>query len=222
MKPCITLGVLCALFSEVAALTCYQCGAGTSQTCPSVTCSAGTCASTTLNIYDSGTKAEIASVGCLPADQCITGSVNLGFRRTTMSTKCCETDLCNSQKTPELNTNTPNGKKCFTCEGGDCRKQLSCVGNEDRCVKATANVGGLTLTAKGCASRSICAEAVSAQLSSMGTELHCCEGNLCNSAKSVGQTTVSGQTEDLYNSAQSVGQSVLLLLGSLVSVLLFH
>ncbi|KAG5274755.1 hypothetical protein AALO_G00139770 [Alosa alosa] len=62
--------------------------------------------------------------------------MNFGIARS--STECCKTDLCNSQKTPELNTNmTPNGKKCFTCEGDDCTKQLSCVGNEDRCIKAT-------------------------------------------------------------------------------------
>ncbi|XP_076136104.1 urokinase plasminogen activator surface receptor-like [Alosa pseudoharengus] len=206
MKPSITLGVLCALLSEVAALTCYQCAAGTSQTCTNTeTCSAGSCASMTVNAYAGGIKAEVADLrACSPVDQCISGSMNFGIARSTISTKCCKTDLCNSQKTPELNTNTtPNGKQCFTCEGDDCTKQLSCGGNEDRCVKATATVSGQTVTTKGCASSSICAGDLSAQLSTLGIGLNCCEGNLCNSAK-------------------SVGQSVLLLLGSLVSVLLFH
>ncbi|XP_041946039.1 urokinase plasminogen activator surface receptor-like [Alosa sapidissima] len=128
--------------------------------------------------------------------------MNFGIARS--STECCKTDLCNSQKTPELNTNmTPNGKKCFTCEGDDCTKQLSCVGNEDRCIKATATVSEQTLTVKGCASRNVCAGDLSAQLGFVAVGLNCCKGNLCNSAK-------------------SVGQSVLLLLGSLISVLLFH
>ncbi|XP_076136102.1 urokinase plasminogen activator surface receptor-like isoform X2 [Alosa pseudoharengus] len=156
MKPGITLAVLCALFSEVAALTCYQCAAGTSQTCTNTqTCSAGSCASMTVNAY------------------------------------------------AEVNTNTPNGKQCFTCEGDDCTKQLSCGGNEDRCVKATTNVSGQTVAMKGCASRAMCTVDLSAELGFVGFGLNCCKENLCNSAK-------------------SVGQSVLLLLGSLVSVLLFH
>ncbi|KAG5271040.1 hypothetical protein AALO_G00175190 [Alosa alosa] len=204
MKPCITLGVLCALFSEVAALTCYQCVPDTSQTCTNTqTCSAGSCASTTVNAYAGGTRQEINLWSCASLVQCISGSVNFGIARSTISTKCCKTDLCNSQKTPEVNTNTPNGKQCFTCEGDDCTKQLSCVGNEDRCIKTTTTMSGQTVTMKGCASSSICAGDLSADLGSVAVGLNCCEGNLCNSAK-------------------SVGQSVLLLLGSLVSVLLFH
>ncbi|XP_062393719.1 phospholipase A2 inhibitor and Ly6/PLAUR domain-containing protein-like [Sardina pilchardus] len=207
MKPSITLGVLCALFSEVAALTCYQCTPDTSsQTCTATgICSAGSCASMTVSSYAGDTKVvEVDTRGCLPADQCISGAMNFGIARSTISTRCCQTDRCNSQKTPELNTNTtPNGKKCFTCVGDDCTKQLSCVGNEDRCIKATTSVSGQTVTVKGCASSSICSGDLSADLGSVAIGLNCCEGNLCNSAK-------------------SVGQSFLLLLGSLVSVLLFH
>ncbi|XP_076136101.1 uncharacterized protein LOC143118862 isoform X1 [Alosa pseudoharengus] len=205
MKPGITLAVLCALFSEVAALTCYQCAAGTSQTCTNTqTCSAGSCASMTVNAYAGDTKTVANVRTCLPVDKCISGSMNLG--KSTISTECCKTDLCNSQKTPstfKVNTNTPNGKQCFTCEGDDCTKQLSCGGNEDRCVKATTNVSGQTVAMKGCASRAMCTVDLSAELGFVGFGLNCCKENLCNSAK-------------------SVGQSVLLLLGSLVSVLLFH
>ncbi|XP_041922667.1 urokinase plasminogen activator surface receptor-like [Alosa sapidissima] len=205
MKPSITLGVLCALFSNVAALTCYQCIPDTDQKCTDTgTCSGQSCASITVNAYEGGKQAvEVNSKRCLPSESCTSWSMNFGTVRTTMSTKCCKTDRCNSQKTSELNPNTLNGKKCFTCEGGDCTKMMSCFGNEDRCIKATDTKNGKTTILKGCASSNICIGDVSTHIGSEIIDIHCCEGHLCNSGK-------------------SVGRSVMLLLGSLVSVLLFH
>ncbi|KAG5271039.1 hypothetical protein AALO_G00175180, partial [Alosa alosa] len=74
MKPSITLGVLFELLSEVAALTCYQCVAGTSQTCTNTqTCSAGSCASMTVNAYSGGTRQEVNLWSCASLVQCISG-----------------------------------------------------------------------------------------------------------------------------------------------------
>ncbi|KAL2084318.1 hypothetical protein ACEWY4_019836 [Coilia grayii] len=206
MKSILTLSLLCGLLCEGAALTCYQCLPATSTSCATTeSCATGSCASMTVTSYAYGNKQQDVDFRtCFPSEQCITGALNFGVVKSTVSTRCCKTDRCNSQKTPELNTNTTaNGKECFTCEGDDCTKKLSCAGNEDRCTKVTTEVEGQKITMKGCASRNVCVGDFSAQLGSLAVGLSCCEGNLCNSAK-------------------SVGESLLLLLGSLLSVLLFH
>ncbi|XP_036393959.1 urokinase plasminogen activator surface receptor-like [Megalops cyprinoides] len=98
---------------------------------------------------------------------------------------------------------SPNGKQCFTCQGTDCTHTLKCVGSEDRCVKASMIVHGQTLTVKGCASQTVCAGCLNAQLGNTVVDMSCCEGDLCNNAR-------------------RIGQSVLLLLVSVASIILFH
>uniref|UniRef100_A0A673YZR7 UPAR/Ly6 domain-containing protein n=1 Tax=Salmo trutta TaxID=8032 RepID=A0A673YZR7_SALTR len=134
---------------------------------------------------------------CSVPAQCLTESLNFGMMRTMITSICCNTDLCNSQKSTKT---PPNGKKCFTCTGTDCTSTLSCVGDEDRCISTT----GSNMTMKGCASKSICVGDESGALrTTMGMDMKCCEGNLCNNA-------------------QSIGLSPLLLVTSMVSVALFY
>ncbi|XP_076122970.1 uncharacterized protein LOC143103068 [Alosa pseudoharengus] len=216
MKFSITLVLLSVLFSEVAALTCYQCHPDTLQNCTNATetCSTGSCASITLNTYIGGIKyKELNYKNCLRADQCISGSVNFGDTKLTISTECCKRDRCNSQNTPELNTNTtPNGKKCLTAVG-----EVSCVGNEDRCVIATFMVGGMTPSKKGCASSSMCAVDMLVQLGLFAAVPTCYEGT-----NSEGVNNEGVNSEGVMNVTTVSRMSFLFLLGSLVSVLLFH
>ncbi|XP_041960763.1 phospholipase A2 inhibitor and Ly6/PLAUR domain-containing protein-like [Alosa sapidissima] len=201
MNPSITFSLLCALLSEVAALTCYQCA--TDPCTKTETCSTGLCASQTVTTYSEAKNEVKNSKSCLSSSLCVSGSLNFGFRRTIISTECCHEDNCNSHA-PVFNTNSSaNGKTCFTCKGYDCTKHLACVGNEDRCITAKDEVDGQTIELAGCASSSLCVGDFSEQVGAVAVALTCCEGDLCNSG-------------------QSVGQSVLLLLGSLVSVLVFH
>lgn len=66
------------------------------------------------------------------------------------------------------------------------------------------NRGGENMPMKGCASKSICVGDMSGALGpTMGMDMKCCEGNLCNNA-------------------QSIGLSLLLLVTSMVSVALFY
>ncbi|XP_063054168.1 phospholipase A2 inhibitor NAI-like [Engraulis encrasicolus] len=207
MRSIFTITLIWGLFCRGAALTCNQCIPVSSPSCTNTEteCGANSCGSMTVTTYANNQKLQDMNFKtCLPSEQCINGVMNFGLVKTTISTKCCKTDRCNSQETPELNTNsTATGKKCFTCQGDDCTQMMSCVGSEDRCIKTTVELSGQKVTSKGCASKSICVGDLSAQLGSTAVGLSCCEGDLCNGAK-------------------HVGGSVLLLLGSVVSVLLFH
>ncbi|XP_062372515.1 uncharacterized protein LOC134059970 [Sardina pilchardus] len=175
MKLSITFGLLCVFISEVAALTCNDCVHDThgylycyNKTCPE---SDGHCASKTLvGPY------KVHLQMCASSHDCISGSINLGLSNYTVNTECCEGDHCNHQIVPELiRNNTPNGMECFTCEGGDCNKNLSCLGDEDVCITSLRN----SETVKGCASLDLCLSARRMTYDLSWTS--CCKGNLCNS-----------------------------------------
>ncbi|XP_062322626.1 urokinase plasminogen activator surface receptor-like isoform X1 [Osmerus eperlanus] len=140
---------------------------------------------------------------CAAPAECLTGSLNLGISRTLLNSKCCTTDLCNSQTVPESSSDTPNGKQCYTCNGQDCLNTLNCLGDENSCISTTSDVSGQKVSLKGCASKSLCTGSMSAELPGMSFKLDCCEGNLCNDAR-------------------SLAASLLLLVAPLLSVTLFH
>ncbi|XP_073680151.1 urokinase plasminogen activator surface receptor-like [Garra rufa] len=140
----------------------------------------------------------IAAKSCALPIGCPSGSINFGIGK--IASSCCNTDLCNAQNAPDASV-VPNGKTCYYCDGQSCSNTLSCSGSEDRCIKATANLGGQSIVVKGCISKSVC-DAVSILDSFVGG-VSCCEGNMCNNAI-------------------SVTQSFLFLCGSLLSFILLH
>nr|XP_055035573.1 urokinase plasminogen activator surface receptor-like [Misgurnus anguillicaudatus] len=82
-------------------------------------------------------------------------------------------------------SNSPNGKQCYYCDEKSCFNKLNCLGDEDNCVKATATFGSVSQTVKGCVSKSICD--FTPQATADFTGFSCCQGNLCNGAKSITQ-----------------------------------
>ncbi|XP_046894566.1 uncharacterized protein LOC124479733 [Hypomesus transpacificus] len=123
------------------------------------------------------------------AAESLTGSLNFGIFRTFLNGNFCTTDLCNSQTVPESNNSnsTSNGKQCFICKGQDCLNPINCLGDENSCVSMIADISGQKSFLKGCASKSMCGS-ISAQLiqlPGMSFTLDCCEGNLCNNARSL-------------------------------------
>lgn len=139
---------------------------------------------------------------------------------------------------------SPNGKKCYTCIGQNCTGTLNCSGDEDHCISAEGNrpmasddqlsaiteifhidvsspgkalspgnnnvfvftvkVAGQDIIMKGCASSTLCLHVPAAQMAGgMSSDMSCCRGNLCNNAR-------------------STGFSLLLLVASVTSVVLFH
>uniref|UniRef100_A0A3B3Y7I2 Snake toxin/toxin-like domain-containing protein n=1 Tax=Poecilia mexicana TaxID=48701 RepID=A0A3B3Y7I2_9TELE len=116
---------------------------------------------------------------CIMAELCLDFSINNGVYRWLQKSSCCNGDLCNTQTDypkPD-NKSTPNGKKCFACDGKNCMKTLNCLEDENYCFKVT----GVSLTTKGCASKAVSSR-VFGQVT--GLKLSCCQGNYCNSASS--------------------------------------
>ncbi|XP_048035731.1 urokinase plasminogen activator surface receptor-like [Megalobrama amblycephala] len=162
-------------------LSCYECKSQTGscagqtvKTCPG---GSSQCLSSTA-VPQNGTKEKIKH--CAPV--CQNGSLNTGSSKLTIS--CCNTDQCNTNDAPDY-ANVPNGKTCYSCDGQSCSNILNCSGTEDRCITATATVGGQSAVLKGCASKSMCDAASSVP---NFASISCCEGNLCNGAQSVSQS----------------------------------
>ncbi|XP_067094655.1 phospholipase A2 inhibitor and Ly6/PLAUR domain-containing protein-like isoform X1 [Osmerus mordax] len=203
----VVLFVGCALFSTAFTLNCYECVPGASGSCVDTqkTCPSSTqCAAMRVTSYAGGSKiVDMTVKSCAAPAECLTGSLNLGISRTLLNSKCCTKDLCNSRTVPESSSDTPNGKQCYTCNGQDCLNPLNCLGDENSCISTTTEDSGQKVSMKGCASKSLCTGSMSAQLPGMSFKLDCCEGNLCNDAR-------------------SLAASLLLLVAPLLSVALFH
>ncbi|XP_059398507.1 urokinase plasminogen activator surface receptor-like [Carassius carassius] len=186
--------LLFVLFTGGHSLDCYDCSNPMSSCDQSKQCTSEftNCFSATATVNSTTVKFK----SCAPS-VCPSGSINLGIGR--ISTLCCNTDLCNKQDAPDPSTNTPNGKKCYYCDGNSCSNTVSCSGTEDRCFNATVP-GVQSQGFKGCVSKSLCD---ATQLVPGVESVSCCEGDLCNGA-------------------QSVTQSFLFLCCSLLSFILLH
>ncbi|XP_051533139.1 urokinase plasminogen activator surface receptor-like [Myxocyprinus asiaticus] len=200
MDQQVSFVLLFILFTGGYSLQCNLCIQNLTGSCEetTVTCPSGfsQCMSSKFEITgESSMKMKIKSCtlpyACQPAF--------LNFDTIKISTLCCNTDLCNSQDAPDP-ISTPNGKQCYSCNGPNCANVLRCSGNEDYCIKARGNFGGVSTTVKGCVPKSVCDAATS--IPNL-VDVTCCQGNLCNSAK-------------------SFTQSLMLLLLPLFSYTLFH
>ncbi|KAL7864065.1 hypothetical protein AOLI_G00154850 [Acnodon oligacanthus] len=187
MKLQLTLALICVLLPKALTLMCNQCIADPTGKCTDtqVVCP-NQCGSATLLLNAAGLEQTVRTKDCAAAAECVSGSMNLGVMKMTMKTECCTTDLCNRQFPAVLAFGSPNGKKCYTCTDNECRATVSCEGDEDRCISATATAGGVQVAMKGCVSRNFCTgDASSMEAAGITGSVSCCEGNLCNSAEGV-------------------------------------
>ncbi|XP_047663076.1 urokinase plasminogen activator surface receptor-like [Tachysurus fulvidraco] len=201
MELQLTLILTCLLFSSALGLQCYQCIPDSSGSCEStVTQCPDRCGSiTTTNTATTNQDGMLTSVSvksCLDASQCINGSVRLLNQLTVnVNTKCCSTDLCNTETLPAQTNQISNGRRCYTCagenctvdcQGGHCNKTIGtvdCVGDEDRCISITVSEFGVTTSVEGCASKSVCDLIAVQEMMGFGSSVTCCKGNLCNTAE---------------------------------------
>ncbi|XP_050931829.1 urokinase plasminogen activator surface receptor isoform X6 [Lates calcarifer] len=177
------------LLPQAYTLKCYECILGASGSCTSKEKECPSqdyqCGALKVTSYTGESKLSADSKGCALPNECVEGSLNFGVARTVFTSKCCSSDLCNTQPAPDPSKSSPNGKKCFTCDGQKCTATLNCAGNEDSCISATVSVGGEKTTVKGCASKTVCANIQTAQMmEAIGAEMSCCQGDYCNSANS--------------------------------------
>ncbi|XP_026102196.1 urokinase plasminogen activator surface receptor-like [Carassius auratus] len=179
----ISVLLLFVLFTGGHSLKCYDCISPLSSCDQNKQCSSEftNCFSATATVNSTTLKFK----SCAPS-VCPSGSINLGIGR--VSAQCCNTDLCNNQDPPDP-SNTPNGKKCYYCDGNTCSNTVSCSGTEDRCFNTTVFsfdiIGVQTQALKGCVSKSLCD---ATQLIPGVESFSCCSGNLCNSANGVTQS----------------------------------
>ncbi|KAM9353275.1 urokinase plasminogen activator surface receptor-like [Symphorus nematophorus] len=178
------------LLPKAYSLKCFKCipsSAGsctnTENECPSPRYQ---CAALRIASYTGDAKlADHHMKTCVLPEQCTEDSINFGITRRVQTSTCCTTELCNSQPAPEHRRSSPNGKRCYYCDGWSCSVTLHCVGNEDHCISLTETKDGKTKVNKGCASKHMCSSTKSAQLQgAIVAEVSCCEGDFCNSASS--------------------------------------
>ncbi|XP_070768129.1 phospholipase A2 inhibitor and Ly6/PLAUR domain-containing protein-like [Enoplosus armatus] len=185
----LTLIVGIVLLPTAYTLKCYHCVPGNTGTCTEIakTCPLRShqCRAMRITSYAGGSKlADVNMKTCALAEQCVEGSVNFGLTRTVINSECCTSELCNTEYASEPSHSSPNGKKCFRCDGHKCTATINCQGKENHCISTTVDMGGEKKTKKGCATEQICSNTENAKISGAipGTTT-CCQGDFCNSAR---------------------------------------
>ncbi|XP_056300843.1 urokinase plasminogen activator surface receptor-like [Pseudoliparis swirei] len=175
------------LLPKAHTLKCYECAAGTPENCKVSECpSTGQqCSALRLTSYAGGSKlVDVKSKRCALTAECVEASLNFGISKVLINSMCCNADLCNQKIALVSIQSIPNGNKCFQCKGKECTATLNCEGTEDHCISAKMNLGGESVTMKGCASKLMCLPETKKTSGFMSAEISCCQGNFCNSAGS--------------------------------------
>ncbi|XP_065813996.1 urokinase plasminogen activator surface receptor isoform X1 [Labrus bergylta] len=183
----LVFGVM--LLHEAYTLKCYECVPGFQGNCTDkmIECpiQGQQCGAVTIRYIAGILQTESNMKSCFSADQCIEGSVNYDGSRTVITSKCCTTDLCNTEFAPTApSTSVPNGRKCFGCIGLKCTSTVNCQGTEDHCISASVEIGDTPVFSKGCASKQICTNHPK-MIEHLGVDISCCQGDLCNSASTL-------------------------------------
>uniref|UniRef100_A0A8C4TDL5 Prestalk protein-like n=1 Tax=Erpetoichthys calabaricus TaxID=27687 RepID=A0A8C4TDL5_ERPCA len=171
---------------KVFSLKCYRCQTDANGTCIETqqTCSAPnmTCGSLTQQITMSGLNRTTKWRTCLADANCgVPVSFNNGTSRITLASKCCSTDLCNTNDVPAYTESNQNGLQC--CSSDSCSTTVMCLGKETVCVTIQDQEDGVLLVQKGCATSNICTSNFGESQYLLTGQISCCTGLLCNSQR---------------------------------------
>ncbi|XP_055083861.1 phospholipase A2 inhibitor and Ly6/PLAUR domain-containing protein-like [Periophthalmus magnuspinnatus] len=173
-----------ALFPQAYTLTCNKCrtgGAtcgGSEEQCPA---EFTRCTAMRLFMFQGNIKRYDEMYGsCAKPEHCTDASFNGGVLENFITTKCCDSDKCNTEKPPEpIRKTNPNGLKCYRCDGkSDCTGTLNCDGDQIYCASGEGEHGII----KGCATKSMCVDP--SPLIKTVRPLKCCDKNYCNGGTS--------------------------------------
>lgn len=193
MTKWLRLLLLCASLSPGLSLKCnvctglpYNCQEST-QLC---TLNQTNCMSQAFTVIEAGNVTEWTYKGCSQGLVCNqTVYVDLGYKKTYISSQCCISDFCN---TGTYYASVPlSGLSCKTCEGNSVScaasnlTSLQCAGIQDRCMTLNTlyvNVSTSSVVYKGCGTGNLCGRRL--EYNSGGnrvyTEVSCCGSNNCN------------------------------------------
>ncbi|KAM8827325.1 urokinase plasminogen activator surface receptor-like [Synchiropus picturatus] len=167
------------LLAPALSLTCYQCASESCAGSETQECSSPEqrCSAVSAVIRAPGMAEQRQhNKGCAPPEHCVEKSFSTRDTRSAINVQCCSTDLCNSRPAPEPSS-SPNGRKCYQCDGTSCNATMDCLGSEDSCFTSTEKYGDKK-TDKGCISKSMC----DAGESPSHMVYKCCQGDRCNGA----------------------------------------
>ncbi|KAF7711821.1 phospholipase A2 inhibitor gamma subunit B-like [Silurus meridionalis] len=198
MKLLLALFLLSSYLSSVFMLHCLDCTSESGQCNTELKqeCTDNqVCATLKYRFFISGVNISSTEVkrSCHLRNECerwntsnagIIYSGNIGIASGTLFVSCCDSDNCNNIVIPELDSK-PNGLQCMGCNNlADtvCNTTVSCVGNEDQCIKIQNESPVFWTPAEkshtmGCISKSIC------DMNTNKLKLNqtlCCSENFCN------------------------------------------
>ncbi|XP_047455195.1 urokinase plasminogen activator surface receptor-like [Mugil cephalus] len=233
----LVLGIV--LLPEASTLRCYDCYSGPDGNCTKTAqCPSEKylCAVQRYVHYTNGSEDRNDTIrSCALPKECGELSLSYGFDRGVIASKCCNTDLCNTQPVPEITPPVPSGRKCSTCDKQGCNTTLNCLGNEDRCILLTNYLPGYIMTLKGCASEAECRYMQTASVTeTTAVEVNCCQEDYCNSGSSTSTPTTSTTTGTTTtpttttattptttpNASSSTSAGLMLLVAPLISLVL--
>ncbi|XP_071969902.1 urokinase plasminogen activator surface receptor-like [Engystomops pustulosus] len=198
MSEWLRLLLLCVYLAPGRSLTCIWCS-GSPYNCQESTqlCTLNqtSCMSQAFTIVEAGQGGQPDSVSEWTYKGCSQGLVcnesvylDLGFRKSYISSQCCITDMCN--KGTYYARVPVSGLWCQACEGNNvsCAANLTslrCAGVQDRCMTIqTLYVNGSSsnVVYKGCGTGNLCGRRLEYNTGSprVYSQVSCCGSNNCN------------------------------------------
>ncbi|XP_018410097.1 PREDICTED: urokinase plasminogen activator surface receptor-like [Nanorana parkeri] len=168
------------------------------------------CMSQSFTYVENGTSTEWTYKGCSQGLRCNESVyVDMGYRKTYISSQCCISDMCNSGT---YYARVPVAVLyCQTCQGNSAScastnlTTIQCAGVQDRCITLSTvynNVSSSDVVIKGCGTGNLCGRRLHYNTGGVKvySEMSCCGYNKCN--QGVNTVTVNTLVNTTLNGLQ--------------------